>query len=203
MTLTHVVVSRRMLDVGGRLGARTVEGHRGLWRRGKVPTRRSWCSCKCGIGDRGSRGWSLLRERVVAVVEWRGAGRVNSRRGRMGSQRNVRRSGERGSRGSSRGRRAGEGYKGGRACPAHEAQRECVCICVCVWRRNGWMGGWVEAKEEVGSAVDQRARCLRAVAVAAGSLCCCSMLRGAVRTKEINADRDARRDTDRAPFRVE
>ena len=164
MALAHVVVGRRMLDVGGGLGARTVEGHRCLWRRGKVPTRRSWCSCKCGIGDRGSRGWSLLRERVVAVVEWRGAGRVNSRRGRMGSQRNVRRSGERGSRGSSRGRRAGEGYKGGRACPAHEAQRECVCV------EEGWVDGWMggsEGRSRVGS------RSARAVFESCRRGCCC------------------------------
>lgn len=143
MALAHVVVGRRMLDVGGGLGARTVEGHRGLWRRGKVPTRRSWCSCKCGTGDRGSRGWSLLRERVVAVMEWRVAGRVNSRRGRMGSQRNVRRSEERGSR-TGRGRRAGEGYKGGRACPAHEAERkECV--------EEEWGMGGSEGRSRVGS----------------------------------------------------
>ena len=72
-------------------------------------------------------------------------------------------------------------------------KRENVCV-------EGGMGGWVEAKEEVGSAVDQRARCLRAVAVGAAGFAaeCCS-----VRTKEINADRDARRDRDRAPFRVE
>lgn len=61
-----------------------------------------------------------------------------------------------------------------------------------------WMGG-SEGRSRVGS----RSACAVFESCRRGCCWLALLLNVAVRTREINADRDARRDTDRAPFPVE